>query len=97
MDTENPDEPMNAEEAAEYLRQKWGLPTFSVDAFRQYRYRRKIKQQGRTKLPNSSLWRRSYLDQLPEPDKTKRRTPEESGDDPEDSLDIRNRAVLSFA
>lgn len=92
MDTD--DEEMNAEEAAEYLRQKWKLPTFTVDAFRQYRYRRNIKQQGKAKFPNSSVWRRSYLDQLPEPDKTKRR---KADDDQEGSLDTHDHAMLSFA
>lgn len=97
MDTDNHDEEMNAEQAAEYLRQKWGLPTFTVDAFRQYRYRRNIKQQGKAKFPNSSVWRRSYLDQLPAPDKTKRRKTDGVDDDQEGSLDTHNHAMLSFA
>jgi hypothetical protein len=93
--TENPDDMLNAKQAAEYLGKKWGLPTFTPNAFRQYRYRRNIRQQGDATFPNSSMWRRLYLDQLPKPDETKRRkTPDNNQGN---HLDIDTHTMLSLA
>lgn len=68
MDNEQqygPDDLLTSVEAAEYLRKKWGLKSWTVDAFRQYRFRHGIK--------TPPAWRLRDLDQIPPPDLSKRR------------------------
>ncbi|MGI9061778.1 MAG: hypothetical protein ACR2H5_24760 [Ktedonobacteraceae bacterium] len=67
-----PEDLLTPQEAAEYLRKKWGLESWTVDAFRQYRFRHGIK--------TPPAWRLRDLDQIPPPDTSKRRnSPEEEG------------------
>lgn len=65
-----------ASEAAQYLAEKWGLESYSVDAFRLLRWR--AKEQGNEIEPdldlgNGSLWKPETLDAIPKPDRSKPR------------------------
>lgn len=92
---EHPDDQLASKQAAEYLSKKWGIP-YSVDAFRQHRYR--LKKRGEyvpkpvAPQPNSSLWRRRDLDLMPRPESAKQRFDDEESDG---SLDIDKHLVVS--
>jgi hypothetical protein len=91
---DNPNELLTTEQAIEYLKERWGIASFTMNAFRQYRHRHKIKP-SISLQKNASLWRRSDLDSLPPIDETKRRHRENS--EQEKGLDSDTHAVLSFA
>lgn len=84
------------EGAAEYLREKWGLPSFSVNAFKQYRYRlRKANRNAPSpfhELSNSSLWTKEQLDAMPAPTRRRQQSDEDSP-----GLDRSTSTMLSFA
>lgn len=85
------DELMEAREAAEYLAKKWGLEHYSIDAFKQLRYRWNLEPalKGR----RSTWWRKSQLDVIPKPDRTKprqrRKKTEDSQEEPGTSSSVR--------
>lgn len=91
---ENPGEFFNASQAAEYLRKKWGLESWDVNAFRQYRHRlrkkAKLPESSMPMLPNSSVWTQAELDALPVPENVKRR-------DQKKALDTPDHMMLSYA
>jgi len=88
--SENPEDLLTTQQAVEYLKKRWGLKSYNVNSFRQYRYRRKIKPS--IEMPNASMWRRGDLDQMPRPDVTKR-----SRGDLEDRLDSPGNYMVSYA
>lgn len=59
------DDLLTAGEAAEYLAKRWGRESYSVDAFKQLRHRWGLKPAMH--IQNATLWRRSDLDNIPEP------------------------------
>jgi len=68
----DPNEPLlDINGALLYLREKWGIPTYSSDAFKMHRKRWKIEPtfRGRT----STFWSKADLDLLPKPDKSRPR------------------------
>ena len=92
----NGERPLDAGAAAEYLRKKWGLASFSIDAFRQHRRRHSIKPSVYPEMPNSTLWTREELDEIPRPDERMRREPREPRSRSED-LDIPDQAMVRYA
>lgn len=70
--TENENEEyLSAGEAAAYLARKWGIPSYKASAFKTLRYRWDI--QPAIVTSNASLWRKSDLDKIPKPDRTRAR------------------------
>ncbi len=98
MNQEQPNKLFGPEEAAEYLREKWNLPSFSVDAFKQYRYR--LRKANRSVpsplagLSNSSVWTKEQLDAMPTPNTARRR---QQGNENSPGLDRSELTMLSFA
>ena len=64
---------IDASEAVRYLAQKWEIPSYSMDAFKQLRLRRHIKPALASKT--ATFWRKSDLDLIPKPDRHKARGP----------------------
>lgn len=104
MNENNPNELLTAGEAAEYLAQRWGRESYSQTAFKMLRHRWNL--QPAHHAGNATLWRRSDLDKIPEPDRSKprgRRTKEtkqpqkSQNEDPGKNIDSRHLAMLSFA
>ena len=62
---------LTPEQAVNYLAKRWGLPSYSIEAFRQYRRRRGIRSEFDTGLANATLWPRSQLDTLEPPNQSK--------------------------
>lgn len=85
------------QEAVEYLKKKWDLPSYSVNAFRQYRHRLKIRPTVAPELPNASLWTKAELDALPRPDSSRRRNQHQRESDTDKEVDKANTAMLSLA
>lgn len=56
---------LSAGEAATYLSQKWGLPSYKASALKTLRYRWGISPAFTTS--NASLWKKSDLDKIPRP------------------------------
>ena len=63
---------LSAGEAAEYLAKKWGRPAYSTTAFRMLRHRWNLKPVFLS-TKNASFWRKSDLDAIPEPDRSRPR------------------------
>lgn len=61
-------------EAAKYLAEKWGIASYSPTAFRMLRKRWKIAPD--LVIPGNPvpLWRKSTLDKIPKPDRTRPRS-----------------------
>jgi hypothetical protein len=73
------EELLSAGEAAAYLANKWGRPSYSTTALRMLRHRWNLKPVFLSSK-NASFWRKSDLDAIPEPDRhrpRKRRTKQE--------------------
>ena len=62
------EELIDASEAVKYLAERWGMPSYSLDAFKQLRLRHKIKPALSSRT--STFWRKSDLDKIPKPDKS---------------------------
>jgi hypothetical protein len=67
----NEEQLIDASEATRYLAQKWGIPSYSMDAFKQLRLRHHIKPALSSKT--ATFWRKSDLDQIPKPDRSRPR------------------------
>jgi hypothetical protein len=65
------EELLNSEQAADYLAKKWGIPSYSMDAFRALRSRWHIKPALGSKT--ATFWRKSDLDTIPKPDRSRPR------------------------
>lgn len=66
------EELLEANEAVKYLARRWGIESYSLEAFRMLRFRNpdiKPALSSRT----SSFWRKSDLDLIPKPDRSKPR------------------------
>lgn len=59
---------LTVDEACAYLAEKWGIESYSQEAFRALRSRKKIKPDLGTK--NASFWKRETLDAIPKPDRS---------------------------
>src|SRR5579885_916653 len=57
----------DAGEAVVYLAKRWGMESYSVDAFKMLRHRRGIKPDIEAKT--ASLWKKSTLDTIEKPDR----------------------------
>lgn len=95
------DEPlMDANEAAEYLAKRWGLESYSIDAFKQLRMRRKDIQPDLA-ARRATFWKKSTLDKIEKPDRSRPRGPRQKKDDSDGlaggSSRVVLRAVSSFA
>ena len=64
----NNEELIDASEAVKYLAERWGMPSYSLDAFKQLRLRHKIKPALSSKT--STFWRKRDLDKIPKPDRS---------------------------
>lgn len=62
---------LTVRQAVAYLAEKWGLESYSLDAFRALRSRKKIKPD--LSAENASFWKRETLDAIPKPDKSRPR------------------------
>lgn len=62
---------LEANDAVKYLAQRWGIESYSLEAFRMLRYRWHIKPALSSKT--SSFWRKSDLDNIPKPDRSRPR------------------------
>jgi hypothetical protein len=62
---------LDAGQAAQYLAEKWGMESYSTEAFKMLRHRRSIEPA--IPLKNASLWRKADLDLIPKPDRSKPR------------------------
>lgn len=74
--TDQKKEYYTAREAAQYLAKKWGIESYSADAFRLLRWRAEQAGQGiepDLDLGNGSLWKAETLDTIPKPDRSKPR------------------------
>lgn len=56
---------LTAREAVQYLAKKWGIESYSLEAFRVYRFRHHLEPDLSTE--NTSLWTRKTLDTIPKP------------------------------
>jgi hypothetical protein len=65
------EELIDASEAVKYLAERWGMPSYSLDAFKQLRLRHKIKPALSSRT--STFWRKSDLDSIPKPDRSRPR------------------------
>lgn len=81
--SENMDEILEANDAVKYLAARWGIESYSLEAFRMLRARYGIQPALRSKT--ATFWRKSDLDQIPKPDRSKprgsRKRVEVEGDD----------------
>lgn len=64
---------LEANEAVKYLAERWGIPSYSLNSFRVLRHRFQIKPALSSRT--STFWRKSDLDRIPKPDRTKPRGP----------------------
>lgn len=64
---------LEASDAAQYLAEKWGIPSYSTEALKKLRQRRGLQPglSGKT----STFWRKSELDQISKPDRSRPRGP----------------------
>lgn len=62
---------LEANEAVKYLAQRWGIESYSLEAFRMLRYRHHIKPALSSRT--STFWRKSDLDKIEKPDRSKPR------------------------
>lgn len=65
-DLESPDDLLTPEEAAAYLARRWGRKSFSVEGLRSLRRRLNLKPVKQT--ARMTLYRRSQLDEIDEPE-----------------------------
>jgi hypothetical protein len=83
MNEEQFEELLDGSEAAQYLAKRWGIESYSIDAFRMLRYRYNIKPVLSSKT--ATFWRTSDLDAIPQPSRhnprPKRTKKNTSGDD----------------
>lgn len=95
---ENLDNLLTAGEAADYLAKRWGRDRYDAKAFKLLRHRWNL--QPAMTLPNATLWRRSDLDKIPEPDRSRPR-PSAKGPrkkkNPDESVDNAEYSMLSLA
>lgn len=70
--SDNP-EFLTASEAVKYLAERWGIEEYSLEAFRALRFRLHIKPAFGSN--NSTFWRKSDLDNIEKPDRSKPRGP----------------------
>jgi hypothetical protein len=66
---------LDAGEAVKYLAEKWGIPSYRVEAFKMLRRRLGIEPDYAA--GNNTLWKRSTLDKFAKPQRGRRR---ESGE-----------------
>ena len=64
---------LEANDAVKYLAKRWGIESYSLEAFRMLRYRHHIKPALSSRT--STFWRKSDLDKIPKPDRHKARGP----------------------
>lgn len=70
--SESKDEPlMDANQAAEYLAKRWGLESYSIQAFKQLRMRKGIRPDLAAR--RATFWRKSTLDKIEKPDRSQPR------------------------
>ncbi len=64
---------LEASDAAQYLADKWGIPSYSTEALKKLRQRRGLQPglSGKT----ATFWRKSELDQISKPDRSRPRGP----------------------
>jgi hypothetical protein len=79
MSDSDDQELLEANEAVKYLAEKWGISSYSLVAFRSLRFRYNIKPALSSKT--SSFWRKSDLDRIPKPDRSKPRGKRKSKED----------------
>lgn len=65
------DQFLEANDAVKYLAERWGVESYSLDAFRMLRWRYHIKPALSSRT--STFWRKSDLDKIPKPDRTRSR------------------------
>ena len=80
--SENMDEILEANDAVKYLAERWGIKTYSLEAFRMLRARYGIQPALRSKT--ATFWRKSDLDAIPKPDRTRPRGPRKKTEVPGD-------------
>ncbi len=61
------DDLLDGTQAAQYLAERWGIASYSVAAWRMLRYRYHIKPAFSSR--NSTFWRKSDLDKIPQPNR----------------------------
>src|SRR5579862_6945155 len=86
---------LEANEAVKYLAKRWGIESYSLEAFRMHRFRHHIKPALASKT--SSFWRISDLDKIPKPDRNAKRGPrtKKKPDDGEDGEGIFSKVLLT--
>ncbi len=69
------EELLDSRRASEYLAQKWGLDSWSLPAFKMHykRWGKLLGIQPAAASKSATFWRRSDLDKLPKPDKSRPR------------------------
>jgi hypothetical protein len=65
------DQLLEANEAVKYLAKRWEIESYSLEAFRMLRWRYNIKPALSSKT--STFWRKSDLDKIEKPDRSKKR------------------------
>lgn len=75
---------LEASEAANYLAERWGLPSYSAEAFKMLRHRWNIHPAIKTS--NATLWRKSDLDKIEKPDRSRSRGKRIKVEDEEDGF-----------
>lgn len=65
MKGEGEKEFLNGREAVRYLAERWGMESYSLEAFRVYRSRLDLEPDLGTE--NASFWRKETLDAIPKP------------------------------
>lgn len=74
---------MGVHEAAKYLAKKWGMDSYSLEAFRMHRKRWNVHPSLSSE--NATFWRKSDLDKLPKPDKSRPRSPRKKENEDSDN------------
>lgn len=62
---------LEASEAVKYLAERWGVESYGIVAFRSLRFRHNIQPTLQAK--NTTFWKKSDLDQIPKPDRSRPR------------------------
>lgn len=96
---ERPDDLLTAGQAAQYLAEKWGIESYSTDAFRMLRHRWGLKP-AILISENATLWRRSDLDSIPKPSRNNPRPRAKKSKEAEpvtEDVDTEDHAMLHYA
>lgn len=83
---------LDGREAAQYLARKWGMESYSIDAFRMLRYRYQIKPALSSKT--ATFWRTSDLDLIPKPSRNNPRPKRAKKNDEGDEEDEEKACVM---